>query len=167
MSTSLHTLKANSGSRKTHPRRGRGNASGHGAYSGKGIKGQRARSGGRKNLRKRGLKQMLMQLPKSRGFGSMHPNAAVVNLSVLDARFPAQAKVTPDLLLRNKIVKTAQWVKVLGDGKLTHALQVSAHAFSATAKAAIEAAGGTATIITPPAQPKPRRQQEKLAAAKK
>lgn len=167
MSTNLSSLKANPGSRKTHPRRGRGNASGHGTFSGKGIKGQRARSGGRKNLRRRGLKQMLMQLPKSRGFGSLHASAAVVNLSVLDARFPAQAKVTPELLLRNKLVKSAQWVKVLGDGKLTHALQVSAHAFSASAKAAIEAAGGTATIITPPTQPKPRRQQEKLAAAKK
>lgn len=110
---------------------------------------------------------MLQQLPKVRGFGSMHASAAVVNLSVLDARFPAQAKVTPELLLRSKAIKTAQWVKVLGDGKLTHALHVHAHAFSASAKAAIEAAGGTATILTPPAQPKPRRQQEKLAAAKK
>jgi large subunit ribosomal protein L15 len=164
MTISLNTLKATPGSRKSTVRVGRGNASGHGTFSGRGIKGQRARSGGRKNLRKRGLKQMLMQLPKSRGFGSLQAQASVINLSVLQEKFPAKAKVTPELLLRSKLIRTKQWVKILGDGKLTNALQVSAHAFSKTAKAAIEAAGGSVTIIAPFVQPKPHRQAEKLAA---
>jgi len=166
MPFSLNNLKAQPGSRKASVRVGRGNASGHGTFSGRGIKGQRARSGGRKNLRKRGLKQMLMQLPKARGFGALSPKASVVNLSDLQAKFPASAKVTPELLLRAGLIRSTEWVKVLGDGKLTHALQVSAHAFSGSAKAAIEAAGGSALVIVSATQPKPRRQVEKLAAAK-
>ncbi|MFA6042131.1 MAG: 50S ribosomal protein L15 [Patescibacteria group bacterium] len=165
MATTLHTLKPNKGSRKRSVRIGRGNASGHGAYSGRGIKGQRARSGGRKNLARRGLKQMLMQLPKNRGFRSMHAAAAVVNLSLLQSTFPAHTHVTPVLLLRRKLITSTKYVKILGDGTLKNALDVHAHAFSATAKTAIEKAGGTVHIMVVPKQPTPRRQAERLAKA--
>ncbi len=163
MPATLSTLKPNPGSTQRSPRIGRGNASGHGAYSGRGIKGQRARSGGRRHSRKRGLKQMLLQLPKHRGFQSQFDKSSVINVGKLDA-FPAGAKVTPELLRKRKFIKETNFVKVLGDGKVSHALQISAHAFSKSAKAAIEAAGGKTIILSVPQQPLPKRQREKRDA---
>lgn len=159
MST-LHTLKPNPGSTSHAPRVGRGNASGHGAYSGRGIKGQRARSGGRRHGRKRGLKQMLLQLPKTRGFQSPHDKSSVVNVGQL-ASFPAGAVITPSRLLKQGIIRSATYVKVLAMGSLKVGLEVHAHAFSATAKAAIEKAGGKTVTLTVPHQPLPARQLAK------
>ncbi len=159
----LHTLKPTAGSTSRSVRVGRGNASGHGAFSGRGIKGQRARSGGRKHGRKRGLKQMLLQLPKSRGFLSQHDKAAVVNVGQL-AVFPAGAIVTPAKLLQKRLIPSAAYVKILALGTLNVALEVHAHAFSATAKAAIEKAGGKTFTLAVPQQPLPARQLAKRQA---
>ena len=163
MSITLNTLKPQAGSTKRSSRVGRGNASGHGAYSGRGIKGQRARSGGRRHGRKRGLKQMLLQLPKHRGFQSQFDKAAVVNVGKLNI-FPAGAKVTPELMRKHGFIKDTAFVKVLGEGKLAHNIIVHANAFSASAKAAIEKAGGSITILSRPQQPLPKRQREKREA---
>jgi large subunit ribosomal protein L15 len=165
MTINLSNLKPKAGSRKRIVRVGRGNASGHGTFSGRGIKGQRARSGGRKKLARRGLKQMLQQLPKTRGFQSIHENNTVVNIGELQEKFAAQSKVTPETLRRAGLIRKAEFVKVLGTGTLKNALQVHAHAFSATAKTAIEKAGGSATVIPILKQPMPRRQAEKLRKA--
>jgi large subunit ribosomal protein L15 len=166
MTIGLHNLKPTKGSRKHSVRVGRGNASGHGTFSGRGIKGQRARSGGRKKLARRGLKQMLLQLPKTRGFQSIHDVVSVVNVGDLQTHFASQSKVTPEALVRAKLIKRATYVKILGTGTLRNTLNVHAQAFSASAREAITAAGGTSTVIPKMQQPKPRRQAEKLRAAK-
>lgn len=165
MTINLSNLKPKAGSRKRIVRVGRGNASGHGTFSGRGIKGQRSRSGGRKKLARRGLKQMLQQLPKTRGFKSIHDNNAVVNIGDLQAHFAAQSKVTPETLHRAGLIRKAKFVKILGTGELKNALQVHAHAFSISAKTAIEKAGGSVTVIPVFKQPTPRRQAEKLRLA--
>src|SRR3989338_10160525 len=85
----LDNLKINFGAKKKRKRVGRGNASGHGTYSGRGLKGQRARSGGKKGLKLRGLKQLLKNKPKIGGFRSLKPKMAVVNLSDLENNFSA------------------------------------------------------------------------------
>jgi len=163
MSVGLHTLKPNPGSTTRSVRVGRGNASGHGAFSGRGIKGQRARSGGRKHGRKRGLKMMLLQLPKTRGFQGLEDKASVVNLGELGV-FPAGAVVTPELLVKKGLIRNGKYVKILGNGKLSNGLKLHAHAFSASAKTAIEAAGGSCTVLALNAQPIPKRQLAKRNA---
>ena len=166
MSINLSNLKPSIGSRKKKVRVGRGNASGHGTFSGRGIKGQRARSGGRKKLQRRGLKQMLMQLPKSRGFQSQWSKFAVVNLVELAKHYKTGEKVTPENLVKAKLIKPKTLVKILGGGKLTIALKIWAHAFSKTAKTEIEKSGGTVNIVIIPEALKPKRQVEKLKANK-
>lgn len=163
MPVGLNTLKPNPGSTTRTVRVGRGNASGHGTFSGRGIKGQRARSGGRKHGRKRGLKMMLLQLPKSRGFQSLEGKASVVNLGELGV-FPTGAIVTPELLVKKGLILDCKYVKILGNGKLSNALKIHANAFSASAKTAIEAAGGTCTVLAVHEQPIPKRQLAKRNA---
>lgn len=164
MSINLSNLTPGKGSRKNKVRRGRGNASGHGTFSGRGIKGQRARSGGRKKLVRRGLKQMLLQLPKSRGFQSQWNKYSVVNLGDLSEVFKAGEKVSPEALVKVKLLKPKSLVKILGTGKINLALNVWAHSFSKTARTEIEKAGGSAHILPISAQPKPKRQVAKLKA---
>lgn len=164
MSINFSNLSPLKGSRKKKVRRGRGNASGHGAFSGRGIKGQRARSGGRKKLIRRGLKQMLLQLPKSRGFQSQWKKYAVVNLGDLAKVFKAGEKVSTEALIKAKLLKPKSLVKILGTGKINSALHVWAHGFSKTARTEIEKAGGSAHILPISAQPKPKRQAAKIKA---
>ncbi|MFA6588069.1 MAG: 50S ribosomal protein L15 [Patescibacteria group bacterium] len=166
MSINLSNLKPSVGSRKKKVRVGRGNASGHGTFSGRGIKGQRARSGGRKKLQRRGLKQMLMQLPKSRGFQSQWSKYSVVNLVELAKHYKNGEKVTPENLIKVKLIKPKTLVKILGGGKLTLNLNVWANAFSKSAITAIEKAGGTVNKVIIPEALKPKRQAEKLKANK-
>ncbi|MBI3963673.1 MAG: uL15 family ribosomal protein, partial [Candidatus Kerfeldbacteria bacterium] len=87
----LHTLHPARGSRHRRTRVGRGSGSGKGTYSGRGIKGQRARTGGRSNAKYLGKRTpvFIYQLPKRRGFRSIHPSAAVVSLDVLEKAAPA------------------------------------------------------------------------------
>jgi large subunit ribosomal protein L15 len=119
-------------SRKRSRRIGRGNGSGRGTFSGRGMKGQRARSGSRGGLKLRGLRTLFKAIPKNRGFNSLAPDLAVMNLSELDRK---TVKVTLLKLPRTKI---------LGVGEISRAVTVEAAAFSASAKAKIEHAGGKA-----------------------
>jgi len=144
MST-LHTLKAPRNSRHRKKRVGRGQGSGLGKTAGRGGKGQKARSG---NMRFEGFEggqsPLQRRLPK---FGFTPPNRlhyAVVNVSQL-ARFSAGSTVDEVMLRENGLVK-GNWdgLKILGNGELKAKLNVKAHKFSATAKAAIEKAGGSA-----------------------
>ncbi|MFH0804865.1 MAG: uL15 family ribosomal protein, partial [Patescibacteria group bacterium] len=113
MPLSLSHLKADF--RRTSRRIGRGHGSGRGTSAGKGTKGQRARSGGRKNLKRRGLKQFLQQLPKSRGFTSPHGIWSVVNISQLNHHFKDGETVTLQRVLERKLIRTTgRGLKVLG-----------------------------------------------------
>lgn len=144
----LHELKPAAGSRHSRKRVGRGTASGLGKTSGRGQKGQKARSGG--GVRpgfEGGQNPIYRRLPK-RGF--TNPNRkeyAVVNLDVLN-RFAEGTEVTPELLLEEGVIKNVKnGVKVLGNGELNVKLTVKAHKFSQSAAEKIAAAGGVTEVI--------------------
>ena len=144
----LHELKPAEGSRKERNRVGRGIGSGNGKTSGKGHKGQNARSGG--GVRpgfEGGQNPLFRRLPK-RGFTNINRKEyAIVNLDALN-RFEDGAEVTPALLLETGVVSNEKaGIKVLGNGTLNVKLTVKAHKFSASAKEAIENAGGSIEVI--------------------
>lgn len=143
----LNNLQPAKGSTKHSKRLGRGNAS-RGTYSGKGQKGQRARSGGRHGLKMLGLKQIIRRIPKQRGFKSIYDKPAIINLDDLEQNF-VNGEVVDVKILRDKdLVKNIKYgVKVLGSGKVTKALQVKAVGFSKSAAAAIIKAGGKAIVV--------------------
>ena len=144
----LHELKPAEGSRKVRNRVGRGIGSGNGKTAGKGHKAQNARSGG--GVRpgfEGGQNPLFRRLPK-RGFTNINRKEyAIVNLEALN-RFEDGAEVTVALLLETGIVSNEKaGIKVLGHGTLSKKLTVKAHKFSASAKEAIENAGGTSEVI--------------------
>lgn len=142
MSITLSNLKPSPGSHKRRKRVGRGNASG-GNYSGRGMKGQRARSGGRKGLKRIGMKMMVQRVPKHRGFKSIHPRPAVVDTAVLEKHFASGDAVTLEKLRTLGIIKRGgKAVKILSGGALTKALIVRGCLVSGPARDKIEKAGG-------------------------
>ncbi|KMM36067.1 MULTISPECIES: 50S ribosomal protein L15 [Bacillales] len=144
----LHELKPSEGSRKERNRLGRGIATGNGKTSGRGQKGQKARSGGGVRVGfEGGQLPIFKRLPK-RGFTNMNRKEfAIVNLDSLN-RFEDGTEVSPELLLETGVVsKEKAGIKILGSGKLEKKLTVKAHKFSASAKEAIEAAGGNTEVI--------------------
>ena len=144
MSLSLHTLAPAKGARTHSFRVGRGNASGRGTTAGRGTKGQRACTGGRKNLKLKGLKQMLLAFPKMRGFQSMYIKPETVKLSLVAKAFAANEAVNlKSLKAKGLVGKTATEAKLVGGEEVGKALIVNGLTASATAKAAIEKAGGT------------------------
>lgn len=143
----LHELSPAPGSKTRKVRVGRGDSSGKGQTAGRGTKGQKARysvppyfEGGQTPLHRR--------LPKKRGFNNKWKIPfAVVNLTALDEKFEAGATITPEVLANSGLVREKMPVKVLGDGNVTKALTVKAHAFSKSATEKLAAAGGTAEVI--------------------
>lgn len=143
MSLKLHNLKPSVGSRRKPKRLGRGDSAGQGSYSGKGQKGQKARSGGRHKLARKGLRNLLMSSPKLRGFKSFYPKAAVVNLEVLEKHFNDGDIINSGALKEKRLVSVkAEKIKILGDGELTKKLKLEGLAVSGSARAKIEARGG-------------------------
>ncbi|MFS0562439.1 50S ribosomal protein L15 [Terribacillus sp. 179-K 1B1 HS] len=144
----LHELKSAEGTRKTRNRVGRGMSSGNGKTSGRGHKGQKARSGGGVRPGFEGGQMPLFQRLPKRGFTNIHRTEySIVNLETLN-RFEEGTEVTPELLLESGVVsKLRAGIKVLGNGKLEKKLTVKAHKFSSSAKEAIEAAGGQTEVI--------------------
>ncbi len=116
---SLHTIKPAKGAVKKRKRVGRGNSSGHGTYSGRGLKGQRSRSGGKKGLKRIGMKNILLQTPKLRGFKSQRPKNQVVNLKDINSSFKDGDKINPGSLFKAGLIdKIKLPVKILGKGEL-------------------------------------------------
>jgi large subunit ribosomal protein L15 len=133
------------GSRRAAKRVGRGNASGHGTYSGRGSKGQKVRAGYKMRPGfEGGQLPLIKRLPRKRGFTNIFRREySTVNTGALNV-FPSGSEVTPETMLAAGIIKTLNNpVKVLGDGDIDRPLTVRAHKFSASARAKIEAAGGT------------------------
>lgn len=145
----LHELQPAKGSKHRRRRVGRGIAAGQGKTAGRGTKGQRARTGrGIKPYFEGGQLPLVRRLPHNRGFTNIfHVAYNVVNLGTLDAKFEAGARVTPQILAERGLVHSSEHVKILGHGTLTKPLTIQAHAFSASAKEKIAAAGGTAETI--------------------
>jgi large subunit ribosomal protein L15 len=135
------------GSRKDRKRVGRGTGSGHGTYSGRGCKGQKARTGNNKVRPgfEGGQLPLIKRLPRKRGFTNIfRVEYSVVNVGGLNT-FESGAEVTRELMLAAGLIKSASMpVKVLGDGEIDRPLTVKAERFSASAKSKIEAAGGKA-----------------------
>ena len=128
---------------------GRGNGS-QGTYSGRGVKGQKARSGGGVRLSFEGGQLPLVKsLPTQRGFTNIFKQYyATVNLDALTVRFPQESEVTPLDMKEARLIRGLNLpIKVLGRGEVDRALTVMAHKFSAEAKRKIEAAGGKAVEI--------------------
>ncbi|MBM7606477.1 50S ribosomal protein L15 [Metabacillus litoralis] len=144
----LHELKPAEGSRKTRNRVGRGIGSGNGKTAGKGHKGQNARSGGGVRPGFEGGQTPLFQRLPKRGFTNINrKDFAIVNLETLN-RFEDGTEVTPELLLETGVVSNVKsGVKILGNGQLERKLTVKANKFSASAKEAIETAGGSVEVI--------------------
>jgi large subunit ribosomal protein L15 len=144
MSLSLHTIKAAKGSRPKSRRIGRGHGSSKGTTAGKGTKGQGARTGGRNRRALRGIRRLMLSTPKLRGFKSLKAKSAIVSLEQLDAAF--QDGTTVNLrVLKSKGLVTPETmsVKILGNAGLTKKLTVTGIGATASAKAAIEKAGGS------------------------
>ncbi|MBU1164666.1 50S ribosomal protein L15 [Patescibacteria group bacterium] len=147
MAIGLENLTRTKGTKKTKQRRGRGFSSGSGKYSGRGMKGQRSRSGGKGGLKLRGLKTFLSNVPKKGGFRSLNTPLVTVNLEDLEKHFEDGAVVTYKELLKQKIISEHRpGIKILGKGKLTKKFKVTVNAYSKTAKDAIIKAGGKAEI---------------------
>ena len=144
-----HELRPPKGARKARKRLGRGDGSGHGSFSGRGLKGQNSRSGGGVRQGFEGGQQPLItRLDKLPGFTNIfRTEFSVVNLDSL-AAFPAGAEVTPRTLVESGVLRDARRpVKILGRGEIDRPLAVEAHRFSGSARRKIEAAGGAAREI--------------------
>jgi len=147
----LHDLRPRPGAKHRRKRLGQGESSGHGKTSGRGGKGQTARSGSSIRIGFEGGQMPLIRRIPKRGFNNTcHGTRYLpVNLEHLN-RFDDGARVDLEALKGAGLANgRSDGVKILGDGELTKKLTVSAHAFSASAKAKIEAKGGTCEVIAP------------------
>jgi large subunit ribosomal protein L15 len=160
-------------SRKDRKRVGRGNSSGKGRYSGRGIKGQKSRAGSHKMRAgfEGGQMPIYMRLGKQRGatskdampIGPFRTSTAPVNVGALD-RFDDGAEVSPESLVEIGLLKNTKTdVKLLGNGELKKKLTVRVHAISATAREKVEQAGGTVSLLK---EPKVKKRKKRAAKAK-
>ena len=172
----LSTLKP-AAARKTRKRVGRGLGSGKGRYSGRGIKGQKSRSGSRKMRAgfEGGQMPLYMRVGKQRGgtsadampVGPFRTSTVPVNLRDLE-RFDNGTEITPELLVEARVIKNTRTdVKILGVGELSKKLTVAAHGFSKTAREKIEAAGGTVRYLRGEPDDKPKPSKKRRSRAKK
>jgi large subunit ribosomal protein L15 len=161
----LTTLKP-AQARKDRKRVGRGLGSGKGRYSGRGVKGQKARAGSHKMRAgfEGGQMPVYMRLPKQRGatskdalpIGPFRTSTAPVNVRDLD-RFSSGDEVTPESLVEKGLLKNTRTdVKILGNGEISKSLTIRVHAISASARDKIEKAGGTVDLLRQPKQKKRR-----------
>ncbi len=143
----IHDLRPSPGATRARKRVGRGPGSGHGKTAGRGSKGQKSRTGYRHQRGFEGGQMPLHRRVPKRGFTNIfRVEYDIVNISDLD-RFETGAAVTPEELARMRLARRTRPVKILGGGAINKALTVSAHKFSAGARASIEAAGGRCEVI--------------------
>lgn len=150
MTMDLSSLHPAPGSRRDKRRLGRGAGSGRGKTAGKGTKGQKARTGAHiPAYFEGGQNSLVHRMPVRRGLHNKHPRRerpVILNVGALEA-FPAGATVDREALIAAGLVDAgARWVKILGEGELSHPVTVAADQFSASAKSKIEAAGGRAVV---------------------
>jgi large subunit ribosomal protein L15 len=149
MGTTLHTLKGPRGATKNRKRIGRGPGSGTGEQSGKGVKGQKARTGhhGARLGFEGGQMPMQRRFPKKGFKNHFRKEVFAVNLQDLEERFPAGTIDVAGLHAAGLVPRTSHTVKILGEGNVTKKFAVKASAFSGSAKEKIEKAGGTAEVV--------------------
>jgi large subunit ribosomal protein L15 len=162
--------------RRARKRVGRGLGSGKGRYSGRGIKGQKSRSGSNKMRPgfEGGQNPIYMRLSKQRGpysrdampMGPHRTSTIPVNVAALEERFDAGAEVTIESLIEKGLIRNARTdVKLLGNGELSKKLSVTVHSASATAREKVEAAGGSLTLLREPKVRRPKRRPKSAAPA--
>src|SRR6188508_2980784 len=160
--------------RKNRKRVGRGQGSGKGRYSGRGLKGQKSRSGSHKMRPgfEGGQNPIYMRLSKQRGpysrdampMGPHRTSTIPVNVAALEERFEAGAEVTIEALIEKGLIRNARTdVKLLGNGELSKKLSVTVHAASATAREKVEGAGGSLTLLREPKVRYPKRRTKSTA----
>ena len=144
----IHDLSPVKGSTHVDKRKGRGHGTGNGKTAGRGHKGQKARSGGGVRIGFEGGQMPLARRIPKRGFHNIFAKPLEsVNVSALN-KFEDGAVVDAQALLESRILSKCQYgVKILGNGEITKKLTVKANAFSESAKAKIEAAGGKAEVV--------------------
>ncbi len=143
----LHELSPAKGSKRAKRRVGRGQGSGRGVTAGRGDKGQRSRSGYTRRLGFEGGQMPLVRRIPKRGFTNIfRTEYEIVNLSQLAE---LEGEITPETLAAKGWIRRGRPLKVLGDGEPSRALTVRAHKFSRSARAKIEAAGGTCEVLEP------------------
>jgi large subunit ribosomal protein L15 len=136
---SLNNIKRSVGATHKKKRVGRGNASGHGTYSTRGLKGQKSRSGV-SGLKRLGMRKQLLQTPKLRGFRSLQPKNQVVSVSVINKNFKDGETVNPTALFDKELIKSQSTsVKILGKEKLTVKVKFEKVDMSAALKSQISA----------------------------
>ena len=141
--TQAHTIQTSRTTQKKK-RVGRGNASGKGTYSARGMKGQRARSGGKRGTKRRGFKQALQKVPKLRGFKSIAARPQTVKLADLERACDAGAAVTPWTLKKAGVARDPKnGIKIVASGTLSKKLMIEGCLATKSAVAAIEKAGGS------------------------
>jgi large subunit ribosomal protein L15 len=162
--------------RKDRKRVGRGQGSGKGRYSGRGLKGQKSRSGSHKMRPgfEGGQNPLYMRLGKQRGpyskdampMGPHRTQTQPVNVGALEDRFDAGADVTLEALVEKGLIKNTKIdVKLLGQGDLSKKLSVTVHAASASAREKVEAAGGSLTLLREPKERLPKRKPQSARPA--
>ena len=144
-----HEVAPPPGTRKARKRLGRGDASGHGSYSGRGMKGQKSRSG--KGIRpgfEGGQLPLIKGLPMRRGFTNIFKKQYyLIKIEGLNT-FPGDSEVTPERLVEAGLLRNLKHpVKILGNGEITVPLKISAHKFTQSARSKIEAAGGSTEVL--------------------
>jgi large subunit ribosomal protein L15 len=160
--------------RKDRKRVGRGLGSGKGRYSGRGLKGQKSRSGSHKMRPgfEGGQTPLYMRLGKQRGpysadampMGPHRTSTQPVNVAALEERFDAGAEVTPESLVEKGLIRNTRIdVKLLGQGDLKKKLSITVHAASASAREKVEAAGGSLTLLREPKERRPKRRTQRPA----
>ena len=144
----LHELRAVPGATKAPKRKGRGTATGQGKTAGRGINGQKSRSGGGVRLGFEGGQMPLYRRIPKRGFTNLFGTEyTAINVEELN-RFEAGTEVTPELIIETGMAKQVKdGIKILGNGTLEKALTVKAQKFSKSAVEKIEAAGGKAEVL--------------------
>ena len=150
MGTTLHTLKGPKGSTRNRKRIGRGPGSGTGEQSGKGVKGQKARTGhhGARLGFEGGQMPMQRRFPKKGFKNPFRVEVFAVNLGSIDKRFAGGTVDLAALQGAGMVPRSHRSVKILGEGNLTKKLNVKATSFSTSAKEKIEKAGGTAEVVS-------------------
>ena len=144
-----HLLRPNKKARRQRKRKGRGDGSGRGTYSGKGLKGQKARSGkGPRPGFEGGQLPLIKRLPERRGFTNIFKkHYSLVKIGDLQA-LDIEGQITPEVMLELKLIKNLNLpVKVLGNGELSRNVNVLAHKFTGAARQKIENAGGVAEVM--------------------
>ena len=140
---SLSNLEApKKNANRSRKRVGRGNAGKGGTYAGRGLKGQKARSGV-SGLKLKGMRQRLLTIPKLRGFKSPHKKPALINIADLDKKFEAGGIITPKILVNKGLIDSPRnGVKIIGEGKTRKAFTIRKCKLSKSAEEKIKKAGG-------------------------